>query len=172
MSLLIQCPALVYKYTITHLAPRNFCKYTQCITHTHTHMHMRTHTHTRTCAHTLTRTRTHTHTHTHTHTQYTHTRTHTHTHTHKVHTHTHTASAVLATQPVNLYLQYLSLPCRWIRQNKFHLPVRLFLVSSMAVSCLISLCFLGVATLNYPGGEAMARLHQMASPHQLQSKLM
>ena len=33
----------------------------------------------------------------------------------------------------------------------------------MAVSLVVSLCFLGAVTLNYPVGEAMPHLHQMVS---------
>ena len=75
------------------------------------------------------------------------------------------------TQPTILHVTS-ALLFRWRRQNKLHLPVHFLLVGSMVVSLLVSICFLGAATLNYPGGEAMAHLHQMASAHQLQSKLM
>ena len=97
----------------------------------------------------------------------------THTHTH-MHTHTHTwyttsLSNRSSTHNLSSHMSCSTLQVQTPEQAPpLLLPACLLLVSSMTVSLLISLCFLGAATYLLRRRGHGTR-HQIVSPHQLQS---
>ena len=67
-----------------------------------------------------------------------------------------------------MYVLYVLLH-RWIRYEKFQVPIQLLVINSLISSLIISE-FLIVSITHYPGGVAMDIMHKMATKRDLNSE--